>query len=204
MNPQLLTIFPSSLDEWGAGNVHHLFLHIELHQSLGLIFDIIVLAQFFRVFLSDYSELGEPGLKRSVIKFCCWGLHSAAAVVSCNKNISHLQNLNCVLNYSQWAYIGRRSDVGNISQNKKFSQGKAEDLVGWYSWIWASNPKIGRALGWIVVLEKILVHCCFFCHPFLVTFKDLCKVGHVCFRCCCFRSRWPSLGSISIPPSFVL
>ena len=118
MDAELLTCLPGALDELGAGNVHHLFLHIEFYQSLGLFFWIFVLAQLLGVDMPQPLELGEPGVKRSEIFLFDWGFHSTTAVVPCNQDVGHFQNLHCVLNHSEGADVWRRSDVGNIPQNK--------------------------------------------------------------------------------------
>src|SRR5262245_59428344 len=62
--------------------------------------------------------------------------------MAANDNMLYFQSLNSVLQHGLNIGVQRRREVGDIAVDKELARTKADNFIGWYSAIGATDPKV--------------------------------------------------------------
>ena len=95
-------------------------------------------AQGSGIVLNGFGEPDAIAVQRRV--------HAAAAVVTDDDDVLHLQQIHRELHHGEAVEIGVYDHVGDVAMDEQFSGQEVDDLVGRYPAVGAPDPKVGRRL----------------------------------------------------------
>jgi len=98
------------------------------------------------MFTTNVLHVTKPVVAKSEFVVSQRREHSAAAVVSADDDVTHLQHVHGELDRRQAIQIGMHNDVREISVDEHFSRWEVDDLVGRDSTVGAADPEILRRL----------------------------------------------------------
>ena len=85
------------------------------------------------------------------------GMHTAAAVVTADYDVTHAQNIYGKLDHGQAIQIGMHHHIADIAVNKNFTRWKINNLIRRNATIRATNPEILRRLLMRESIEKLRI-----------------------------------------------
>jgi hypothetical protein len=171
-----LALFPCLLDDWYSGYVINLVFHIELHQQILIL--LLSALKLFSITSPYIPNMRKPRFQRAMIVLPEGCPDSSASIVASHNYVFYFKYLHWILNHSQGIYVGRRSQVSNVSVNEKLTRLQANDFVSRNSWISTAYPEILGLLD-IDEFSKILrVFLEFVLGPITVILHDTAKVVH--------------------------
>lgn len=170
MDAQLLSVLPGALDHWDSCEVGHLRLHVQLGQQVLVL--LLAVHQLGLVSSPHLSDVGEPGLERSVVVLLEGCLYASASIMAGHDDVLHLQHLHRVLHHCQEIDVGWRCLVGHIAVHEQLSGLEADDLVGRHSGVRTADPEVLGLLQSEQAGEELRVLLEAFLGPLLVVVDD--------------------------------
>ena len=73
-------------------------------------------------------------------------VNAAAAVVSADDDVLHVQHIDGVLQYREAVEVSVNHDVGHVAVHEELSRQQADDFVGRHATIRAADPQVIRRL----------------------------------------------------------
>jgi hypothetical protein len=172
-----LAALPGVLDDGGAGDMQGLLDDVEFAEAING-FLVRKLREFFLMAPVQRADAGEPVVDEAVAEIFQSRAHTAAAVVSADDDVFHLEDIDGVLHDGEGVEVGLLDDVGDVAVDEDLAGGESGDLVGGHAAVRAADPKVfGRLLVGEVV-EKFRISGGDGVGPFLVRIEKMFEAEH--------------------------
>ena len=141
VNGNLLAAFPRILKDCGAGDVAGLGKDVEFAEAVngGLGIEGV---EFVAKGAADTADAGQPVVDDAVALAFHGRRHTAAAVVTADDDVLHLEHINGVLHHGEDVEIRLGNDVGDVAVDEHLAGREAGDLVGGHTAVSAADPQV--------------------------------------------------------------
>jgi hypothetical protein len=100
------------------------------------------------VAIAHVLHVPEPVVDQAKRRAGVRGAHAAAAVMTADDHVSHLQHVDGVLQHRQAIEIGVDDHVGDVPVHEELARHEPDDLVGGHAAVGAADPEVAwRLLG---------------------------------------------------------
>lgn len=142
---QVCAAFPRVPDDGGVADVGDLFPDVQLAELVELV-GMGHPGKFPFVEANDILDMSQPVVDEPMLMILQRRLDPAAAVVTTDDNVLHLEHIHRKLDDRQAVEIGMDDDIGDIAMNKDFTRPEIDDLIRRDAAVGAADPKIFRRL----------------------------------------------------------
>src|SRR5690606_11967848 len=146
MNLQRLATVPGVLNDAGVADVGDLLDDVQLAHTVDLRFLGGKGRDVFTVLVIQVADGAQPTVDQPQLVVAHGGPNATTAVVAGDQNVLDLEYVHRELDDRKTVEVGVQHDVGDVAVDEQIARQQADNLVGRYSRIGATDPQILRCL----------------------------------------------------------
>jgi hypothetical protein len=143
---QWLFATPGILDDRRAGDIEHLFEHVQFTQTGVLQRQFAGLMQALGMLVGDVGDVAQPVVGQPQTLLGQAGVDAAAAVVADHQDVLDLEYVYRVLDGRQAVQVGMHHHVGDIAVHEHLARCHVDDLIGRHPRVGTADPQVLRGL----------------------------------------------------------
>ena len=148
MHRQLLPLAPGVLDDGGVADVGDLLGHVQLAQVVEALMFILDGLELFTIFEVDILDVAQPVVDETQLLILHRGLDAAAAIVTADDDVLHLEHFYRVLQHGEAVEIGMYHQIGDVAVDEDVPRQQPHQLVGGDPAVGTTDPEVfGGLLG---------------------------------------------------------
>ena len=131
---------------WPRGNIGNLLDHVELAQTIDPLRRIGHRGNLGVVLRMHVLNVAQPVVGEADALILQRRRNSAASVVAAHDDVFDVEHIDGELHHRKTVQIGVHDYVGNVAMDEELAWQQADDVVGRYAAVRASDPQVARPL----------------------------------------------------------